>query len=150
MAEIKPSDVAAAAFHLSGIANRTAVVTSRTLDKLTGRHLFLKCENFQRAGAFKFRGAYNTISQLTDAQKELGIMRKYVAEMFEISEQEIIETLTFIWQRLKILVEPSAAAALSPLLSGRYQTAGQRVGVILSGGNVDIADLLPIMLVENK
>ncbi len=317
MVEIKPSDVAEASILLSNIVNRTAVVTSRSLDKLTGRHLFLKCENFQRAGAFKIRGAYNTIFQLSDAQKKngiithssgnhaqgvalaasllgissmivmpedapevkraatkaygakivpcqaiarervtenliqeynltlihpydnphiiagqgtaawelfeevgdldllfvpvgggglisgsalaaaakspacriigvepdiaadanqswqsgkvvtldhvpdtiadglrtrhvgqlnLAIMQKYVAEMLKVSELEIMKTLEFIWQRLKIVVEPSAAVALAPIFSGRYQKAGNRVGVILSGGNVDIASLLPKML----
>ena len=319
MVEIRPSDVATASIRLSSIVNRTAVVTSRSLDKLTGRRLFLKCENFQRAGAFKIRGAYNAISQLSDAEKKNGIithssgnhaqgvalaaslfginstivmpedapdvkraateaygakivpcqaiareqianeliqeynltlihpydnphiiagqgtaawelfeevedldllfipvgggglisgsalaaaakcpscrvigvepaiaadagqswqsgkvvsldhvpntiadglrtrhvgqlnltiMQKYVAEMLKVSEIEIMKTLVFIWQRLKIVVEPSAAVALAPIFSGRYRTAGRRVGVILSGGNVDIASLLPKLLVE--
>ena len=56
--------VRAAAGRLRGVAHRTPVVTSRTLDELTGSQAFLKCENLQRMGAFKFRGAYNRIVQL--------------------------------------------------------------------------------------
>ena len=55
-------DVRAAAERLQGIANRTPVVTSRTLDGLAGAEVFLKAESFQRGGAFKFRGAYNRIA----------------------------------------------------------------------------------------
>jgi threo-3-hydroxy-L-aspartate ammonia-lyase len=57
-------DVLAAAERLEGVAHRTPVFTSRTLDGLAGGRVFLKAENLQRGGAFKFRGAYNTIAQL--------------------------------------------------------------------------------------
>lgn len=316
MSEISPSEVAAAAIRLQGIVNHTPVFTSRTLDELTGSQLFLKCENFQRGGSFKIRGAYNAISQLTETQKSKGVithssgnhaqglalasklvgveatvvmpedapsikraatkgygativpcraiereqvtddiikktnltlihpynnqhiiagqgtaawelfdevgeldillvpvgggglisgsalaaafkypnckvigvepeiapdagkswesgeivtlsrvpntiadglrtrhvgnlnldvMRKYVHDMVKTSEDEIINTLVFAWQRLKIIVEPSAAVALSPSFAGRYNLGNQRIGVILSGGNVDFAGLLPIL-----
>ena len=56
------------------IANYTSVLTSRTLNEMTGCDVYIKCENFQRGGAFKFRGAYNAISQLTDDEKERGII----------------------------------------------------------------------------
>lgn len=67
-------DVAAAAARLDGIANRTPVSTSRTLNARTGASVFCKCENFQRTGAFKFRGAYNALSQLTPAQRRRGVL----------------------------------------------------------------------------
>ncbi|MBC8076410.1 MAG: pyridoxal-phosphate dependent enzyme [Chloroflexales bacterium] len=60
------ADVQRAAERLAGVAHRTPVMVSRTLDALTGRSVFLKCENFQRGGAFKFRGAYNAISRLLE------------------------------------------------------------------------------------
>ncbi len=59
---------------LDGIAHRTPVVTSRTLDERVGARVHLKCENFQRVGAFKFRGAYNTISQLPEEDKARGVV----------------------------------------------------------------------------
>ncbi|MGW7351482.1 threo-3-hydroxy-L-aspartate ammonia-lyase [Streptomyces sp. NPDC054784] len=58
------SDVRDAAARLAGVAHRTPVLTSRTLDALVGAEVFVKCENFQRVGAFKFRGAYNAVSRL--------------------------------------------------------------------------------------
>lgn len=67
-------DVVAAAARLQGVAHRTPVMTSRTADKKAGAQLFFKCENFQRGGAFKFRGAYNAIAALTDEQKQRGVV----------------------------------------------------------------------------
>jgi threonine dehydratase len=56
-----------------------------------------------------------------------------------VSEDEILTAMRFVWERAKLVIEPSAAVALAPLLFGRLDVAGQRVGVILSGGNVDLA-----------
>jgi threonine dehydratase len=67
-------DVAAAARRLAGHAHRTPIMTSRQVDSRTGCRVFFKCENFQRMGAFKFRGAYNAISQLTAEQKRHGVL----------------------------------------------------------------------------
>jgi threo-3-hydroxy-L-aspartate ammonia-lyase len=66
--------VRAAAARLSGVANRTPVLTSRTLNERVSAEVFLKAESFQRAGAFKFRGAYNAISQLSAAERERGVL----------------------------------------------------------------------------
>ncbi|MFC4118849.1 threo-3-hydroxy-L-aspartate ammonia-lyase [Nonomuraea zeae] len=66
-------DVHDAAGRLKGVAHRTPVLRSRTLDALAGAEVFLKCENFQRAGAFKFRGAYNAVSRLSRAQLDRGV-----------------------------------------------------------------------------
>jgi threonine dehydratase len=310
------ADVPAAAERLRGVAHRTPVLTSRTLDTLAGSRLFLKCENLQRVGAFKFRGAYNAISQLSPYQKAAGVvthssgnhaqgvalaarllgvpativmpddapavkrkatagygarivggpaaererisarlasdegltlvhpydddqiiagqgtaawelfdqveelewlfvpvgggglisgsalaaaarrpgcrvigvepekgddanrswrsgsvqrlelpadtiadglrtrfvgernlavMRQYVYDMTTVTEEEIVATMRFVWQRLKIIIEPSSAVALAPLYTGRYAdaTPERRVGVILSGGNVDPFNLPP-------
>ncbi|MFC8436256.1 threo-3-hydroxy-L-aspartate ammonia-lyase [Streptomyces sp. NPDC057253] len=68
------ADVLDAAARLKGVAHRTPVLRSRTLDALVGAEVFLKCENFQRVGAFKFRGAYNAASRLTPDQLARGIV----------------------------------------------------------------------------
>ena len=312
MSSLQPTIVASAASNLKGIANRTPVMTSRTLDERVGGQIFLKCENFQRVGAFKFRGAYNAISRLSDKQRAAGvithssgnhaqgvalaakllgiratvvmpedapnikreatknygaeivpcaainreavterliaehnftfvhpydddhviagqgttawelfdevgdldllfvpvgggglisgcalataarspkcqvigvepevaddatrswregrvitldkvpdtiadglrprhigqrnlkIMHQYVDDMITVSEQAIVESLLFIWQRLKIVVETSAAVALAPILTGQFEAKGRRIGIILSGGNVDMGEL---------
>jgi threo-3-hydroxy-L-aspartate ammonia-lyase len=66
-------DVRDAAARIAGVAHRTPVLRSRTLDALAGAEVFVKCENLQRIGAFKFRGAYNAISRLSPAQLARGI-----------------------------------------------------------------------------
>ena len=308
----EPTAVLEAATRIKGLANHTPVHTSRTLNQQTGHQIYLKCENFQRVGAFKFRGAYNAVSQLSEAQKEAGvvthssgnhaqglalaakllgvkativmpdnapaikkaatagygativtcpaierenvcaqliadhgytlihpydnpniiagagtaalellqetgpldllftpvggggllsgtalaaaatqpdcrvigvepatandaqrswqtgeivrltavpdtladglrtrfvgehnlpIMRQYVSDMLTVTEEEIIATLQFLWTRLKLVVEPSAAVALAPAFTGKISQPGQRIGVILSGGNVDVAQI---------
>lgn len=306
---VEPAAVAQAATRLAGVVNRTPVMTSRTLNERTGREIFLKCENFQRGGSFKIRGAYNAISQLSTVEKAAGVvafssgnhaqgvalagwllgvpvtivmphdapqvkreatagygaeiilceavereavverlvaergytlvhpydnprvlagqgtaawelfdevgeldllfapvggggllsgsalaaaakspgcrvvgvepetaadanrswregtiytlskvpqtiadglrtrfigehnlplMRRYVHDMTTVSEAEIMETLQFVWQRMKMIIEPSSAVALAPLYCGKYEGTGRRVGVIISGGNVEI------------
>lgn len=304
-------DVQAAAARLRGVAHRTSVATSRTLDARLSARLFLKCENLQRAGAFKFRGAYNAISKLTPEERARGILsyssgnhaqavalasrllgatatvvmpqnapaakrqategygarivsydpsvarreeiaeglrgtgdpvlvppydhadviagqgtaaleliedaggldvllvpcggggllsgsalvarrlcprcrvvgvepetaddatrsfhtgvlqtvnnpstiadgartpslglltfplvRENVDEMLTVTDDELVRTMRFVWERLKLVVEPTGVLGLAAAFCGRLAVAGQRVGVILSGGNVDLA-----------
>lgn len=312
MSQLEPSDVGQVARKLEGIVNRTPVMTSRTLNALSGNTVFLKCENFQRVGAFKFRGAYNAISQLSQMEKDAGvithssgnhaqgvalaakllgikavvvmpedaplikrratehygaqivpcqaiqreevanklinrhgytlihpyendniilgqgtagwelfddtghldylfvpvgggglisgcslaaaakapgcrvvgvepsladdarrswesgqiielaqvpltiadglrprhigqrsldIMQKHVVDMITVEEEEIVSTLVFLWQRMKIIVEPSAAVALAPIFTRKYGVHGKRIGVLISGGNIDLLNL---------
>ncbi len=307
---LNPTIVEQAAQRLAGIVNKTPVMTSRTLNTLTGAQIFLKCENFQRVGAFKFRGAYNAVSQLSDEQKKAGVithssgnhaqglalaahllgvkativmphdapavkkaataayganivhcdaadrekvtaeliaqhgytlihpydndhiiagqgtsarelfaevgeldalfvpvgggglisgsalaaaghspqcavigvepaagsdanqswrtgeivrltavpqtiadglrtrfigernlavMRQYVSDMLTVTDEDILQTMAFLWNRMKLIVEPSGAVALAPLFTGAVDFSGKRVGVILSGGNVDVS-----------
>jgi len=296
---------------IRGVAHRTPVVTSRTLDAATGATVFLKCENLQRMGAFKFRGAYNTIAQIPeDARRHgvvayssgnhaqavalvarllgmpativmpsfapaskveatrgygaeavfydqagegreamaeriarqrgmtlvppfdhpeivagqgtaalelfeeagpldlllvpvgggglisgsalaasvlspacrvigvepetgddggrsfrsgrleraehpdtiadgartpslspltLALVRRSVSDMTTASDTELVQAMRFTWERMKLIVEPTGVLGLAPLLAGRIAARGQRVGVILSGGNVDMA-----------
>jgi threonine dehydratase len=67
-------DVVAAAARIAGVANRTPVLTSRTVNDAFGAELFFKCENMQRMGAFKFRGAYNALAQFTPEQRRAGVV----------------------------------------------------------------------------
>ncbi|MHA1270891.1 MAG: threonine ammonia-lyase [Candidatus Helarchaeota archaeon] len=71
---VKFSDIQSAYERIKNIVNKTPVMTSRTLDKLLNATIYLKCENFQRIGAFKFRGAYNAISQLGQEEKSRGVI----------------------------------------------------------------------------
>jgi threonine dehydratase len=66
--------ITAANERLKNVANKTPIFQSSTLNKKLNASIYFKCENFQKMGAFKFRGAYNAISQLTDEQKQKGII----------------------------------------------------------------------------
>jgi len=68
------ADVENAATQIAGVAHRTPVATSRSIDAETGATIFFKCENLQRAGAFKFRGAYNALSRLAPADRRRGVV----------------------------------------------------------------------------
>jgi threonine dehydratase len=71
---ITADDVAAAARRLAGVANRTPVLTSRELNQRVGAEVFLKAEQFQRGGAFKFRGAYNAVALLSEQELTRGVV----------------------------------------------------------------------------
>ncbi len=73
MAAVTLTQIQKAAERIQGEVNRTPVMTSRTLDRITGARLYFKCENFQRAGAFKYRGATNAIRLLPKGQREQGV-----------------------------------------------------------------------------
>ncbi|MFW9937986.1 MAG: pyridoxal-phosphate dependent enzyme [Candidatus Thorarchaeota archaeon] len=301
---------------VKGIVNNTPVMTSRTLNRITGADVYFKCENFQRVGAFKFRGAYNALSQLSDDEKKRGtithssgnhaqavalaasllrihstivmpkgapknkinatkgygaeivfcdntlearsktaekikaeknlilihpfdndviingqgtaayelikeigeldiviaplggggllsgtaiavkslcpnaqvfgvepsiaddayrsiqagyiipstypdtiadglrtsicertfkIIQKFVDGILTVSEMEIIEAMKFLWERMKIVVEPSGAVPLAALLSKKIEVTNKKVGLIISGGNIDIEPFLNLL-----
>lgn len=67
-------DIESAADRLAGVVHRTPVLTSRTIDRRTHCQVYFKCENFQRTGSFKFRGAYNALAQLSPQQQEKGVI----------------------------------------------------------------------------
>src|SRR5437870_4750715 len=68
------ADVLSAAQQIANVARRTPVETSSTVDARTGTRVFFKCENLQRAGAFKFRGAYNALSRLDPDARRRGVV----------------------------------------------------------------------------
>ena len=63
-----------AAARIKGVVHRTPVMTSETFDRLAGRDVYFKCENLQKVGAFKYRGATNAVLKLTDAQAARGVV----------------------------------------------------------------------------
>ncbi|MBC3541110.1 pyridoxal-phosphate dependent enzyme [Rufibacter sediminis] len=69
------------------------------------------------------------------------IIRQYVDQIIRVEETEITAAMKLIWERLKIIVEPSSAVALAALLREKEMYSGQKIGVILSGGNVDLGNL---------
>lgn len=88
-----------------------------------------------------------TINTIADGLKtQLGdinfpILQKYVSEIIRVEEQEIIAAMKLIWERMKIVIEPSSAVSFAALLHSKERFEGKKVGVILSGGNVDLGNL---------
>lgn len=70
-------------------------------------------------------------------QRNFAVIRDHVEQILTVSEEEIEQAMLLVWQRMKILIEPSSAVPVAALLSGRWVTPASRIGVILSGGNVD-------------
>lgn len=88
-----------------------------------------------------------TINTIADGLKtQLGdlnfpIIQQYVSEIIRVEEQEIIAAMKLIWERMKIVVEPSSAVALAAVLREKEKFCGKKVGIIISGGNVDLKKL---------
>jgi threo-3-hydroxy-L-aspartate ammonia-lyase len=109
------SDVESAARQIAGVAHRTPVATSRTVDTRTGAHLFFKCENLQRAGAFKFRGAYNALSRLTADERRRGVVT--------FSSGNHAQAIALAGQVLdipRVIVMPSDAPAVKRIATEGY------------------------------
>jgi len=66
------------------------------------------------------------------------ILHEHAVPIVVVAERDIVHAMRFVWERMKIVIEPSSAVAVAPLLTGQLDVAGRRVGVILSGGNVDL------------
>jgi threonine dehydratase len=77
--------------------------------------------------------------------KTFPIIQKNVKEIITVSDDEIIEALRLVWERMKIIIEPSCAVPLAALLKEKDRFSGKRVGIILSGGNVDLGRVLKLM-----
>jgi threonine dehydratase len=81
-------------------------------------------------------GLHTSLGDLT-----FSVIRKHVSAIVTVTEEAIVEAMRLIWERMKIIVEPSSAVPVAALLTRRAQIPGGRIGVILSGGNVDLASL---------
>lgn len=71
--------------------------------------------------------------------KTFPLIKEYVKEVITVTDKEIVDAMRLIWERLKIIVEPSCAVPFAAVLKDKAKFAGKRVGIILSGGNVDLA-----------
>ena len=69
------------------------------------------------------------------------IIQKYVKDIVTVSEDLIVKAMHHVWERMKIIVEPSAAVPLAALLTKKIDVSGKKIGILLSGGNVDLAKL---------
>src|SRR2546428_9906399 len=109
------ADVDDAAHQIAGVANHTPVVTSRTVDARTSAHVFFKCENLQRGGAFKFRGAYNALSRL-----DAGARRRGVVTFSSGNHAQAIALAGQILHIPRVIVMPSDAPAVKRAATEGY------------------------------
>ena len=109
------SDIESAAQQIAGVAHRTPVATSRAINARTGTELFFKCENLQRAGAFKFRGAYNALSRLSADERRRGVVT--------FSSGNHAQAIALAGQVLdipRVIVMPSDAPAVKRIATEGY------------------------------
>jgi threonine dehydratase len=239
------SDILEANERIKKFAHRTPIYTSKSINQIVECELFFKCENFQKVGAFKFRGATNAIFALSNVDASKGvathssgnhaaalalaaklrginahvvmpsnapeikkkaveeygasitfceptlaaretkviacepagaddafrsfygnqiypsinpqtiadglltalgklnytIIKQNVDAVVTVSEEAIIAAMRLIWERMKIIVEPSSAVPLAALIENKIDVKGKKVGIILSGGNIDLKKL---------
>src|ERR1700681_3549069 len=109
------ADVESAAHQIAGAAHRTPVATSRSVNARTGAEMFFKCENLQRAGAFKFRGAYNALSRLSADERRRGVVT--------FSSGNHAQAIALAGQVLdipRVIVMPSDAPAVKRIATQGY------------------------------
>jgi threonine dehydratase len=73
------------------------------------------------------------------------LVRSLVSDMVTVSESEIIEATRFLWERMKLVVEPTGSLGLAAALHSRTEVSGRRIGIVLSGGNVDLGAVLRLL-----
>lgn len=97
-----------------------------------------------QSGTIKTNSTTNTIADGLKTHlgdRNFPIIQSYVSQIIRVTEDEIIEAMRMIWERLKIVCEPSSAVALAAIFSKKLQFKGKKIGVIVSGGNVDVNNL---------
>lgn len=100
-------------------------------------------QSFQK-GAIVHNKSINSIADglLTNlSDKTFGIIKEHLNDIIRVSEAEIVAAMRLIWERMKIVVEPSSAVPLAAILQQKERFAGKRIGLILTGGNVDVNKL---------
>ena len=75
------------------------------------------------------------------SEKTFGILSKHVHDVITVTEEEIVHAMKTVWERMKIIIEPSSAVPVAVVLNNKADIAGKRVGIILTGGNVDLGNL---------
>jgi threonine dehydratase len=125
-------DVVQAARRLRGIAHRTPVMTSHRIDAAFGANLFFKCENLQRAGAFKFRGAYNSLAQLDAGQRHAGVAAYSSgnhAQAVALAAQLLGTSATIVMPHDAPAVKRAATAGYGATIVGYDRVTEDRVAI---------------------
>ena len=128
---ISLNDVRAAATRIAGVAHKTPIMTCATLDQLAGRRLYFKCEQWQKVGAFKFRGAYNALSRLSADERRRGVVT--------FSSGNHAQAIALAGQLLdvpRVIVMPADAPAVKRLATEGYGGEIVLYDRILSGPEI--------------
>jgi threonine dehydratase len=97
-----------------------------------------------RSGRIETNSSANTIAdglRTTLGDVNFPIIRELVSEIIRVEEEEIVQAMRFVWERLKIIIEPSCAVPFAALVKEKHRFGDRSVGIILSGGNVDLSKL---------
>jgi len=132
---VRFEDVLSAAEMIRGVAHRTPIVTCRTLDDLAGRRLFFKCENLQKVGAFKFRGAFNAVCRLSDEAAAAGVVTHssgnhaqalaLAAKMRGIPASIVMPTTASLVKQAAVRGYGARVVLCEPTLAARESTAAE-------------------------
>ncbi len=101
-----------------------------------------------RSGKLESNTRINTIAdglRTNLSERTLGYIRRNVNDIILVSEREILDAMQFLWERMKLVVEPSGAVSLAAILSGRISMKDKKIGAIISGGNVDIEGFFTLL-----
>lgn len=101
-----------------------------------------------KSGKIEYNETINSIADglLTNlSERTFNIIRKKVNQIIIVSEKEIVDAMRFIWERMKLVVEPSGACSLAGVLSGKIPIENKKVGVIISGGNIDLNEFFDLI-----
>jgi len=143
--ESGPFDIILAPVGGGGLIAGTAIAAAHLLD---GARV-IGCEPAGADDAYRSLASGERITDFTPqtiadglrtplGELNFQIMQQLVDSIVLVSEEEIVRAMRFVWERMKLIIEPSSAVAVAPLLSGAVGGNGERIGVILSGGNVDL------------
>jgi len=145
--EIGPVDLVLAPLGGGGLLSGTLIAAKHLLPGLT----VIGCEPAEADDAYRSLESGHRITDFVPhtiadglrtplGEKPFEIIRDLVDEIVLVSEDQIVAAMRFVWERMKIIIEPSSAVAVAPLLSRTLDTEAKRIGVILSGGNADLTN----------
>ena len=146
--EIETMDVVIAPVGGGGLISGTALATNHLsyYIETIGAEPFGADDAFLSLKTGKIQASINPKTIADGLKTQLGdlnfpIIQKFVSKIIRVEESEIIESMKFIWERMKIVIEPSSAVAVAALFRNSSEFKNRRMGVILSGGNVDVSKL---------
>ncbi len=140
-----PFDILLAPVGGGGLIAGTAIATKHLLDNAQ----VIGCEPAGADDAYRSLAVGERITDFTPktiadglrtplGKTNFEIIKRLVDSIVLVSEEEIVQAMRYVWERMKLVIEPSSAVAVAPLLNGTVGGNGERIGVILSGGNVDV------------